>query len=130
MRTLIISVAVATAALVSFNADAARQKSSNTIYFDASGKIVGQDAYYCNNTHLSGGNLTSPYYLYIKAGCGDLIVDCNGKGDCHDEKPDFNIDYRLVGSPPFTEEEACQLTGAACTSDEPLIVDGVDFVVH
>ncbi|MDQ1118440.1 hypothetical protein QE438_001664 [Pseudoxanthomonas sp. SORGH_AS 997] len=129
VRTLIVAAAVTAAALFSSQAEAARSFSSNTVYFDASGKVIGQNVYYCNNVHQSGGNLTSPYYLYIKAGCGDQIVECNGKGSCEDKPIDNAIEYHLYGTPPFTEEEACQLTNAACTSQEPWIVDGTDFVM-
>lgn len=114
---------------LAFNADAARQKSINRIYFDASGKVIGQNAYFCNNKHWQGGDLSSAIQLSITGGCGDISVVCNGKGGCQELPPDYSIQVSLSGNPPFSKQEACQLAANACDFTEPEIVPGVDYPI-
>lgn len=123
MRALAISILFSTMALLMPDANAARANSSNVIYFNAAGEPVGQDASYCNGVHWQGGDLTTPYRLIIRGGCGGLIITCspdnNGTPKCNNDM-DFRVTYIMSGSPPFTDEEACDLVGRLpCQSSEP-----------
>jgi hypothetical protein len=111
--------------LFSLSASAMRQYSSNKIYFSASGDVIGQDAYYCNNVHWRGGNVTSPYVLIVEGGCGGCIV--TPSDPC---EPNYQVKFKLIGGAPFTAQEACQLVGGnVCTNIEPDILIGYGFVV-
>lgn len=123
MRAIVTAILFFTATLLSSNADAARNNSSNSVYFNAAGQPVGQDAYYCNGVHWQGGDLTTPYRLSIKGGCGNLVTSCNpdsnGTRKC-ETTMDFGVSYQLIGAAPFTEEEACDLIGRfPCQTSEP-----------
>jgi hypothetical protein len=125
MRILYVPIFLALA-LCSLSAMAARQYSSNKIYFDVSGNVIGQDAYYCNNVHWRGGNISSPYVLTVKGGCGGCMA--TPTDPC---EPNYAIIVTLGGNPPFTTQEACQLVNnSACTDLEPDILTGYGFQVN
>jgi hypothetical protein len=128
VRYLSIVAVLIAASAWSTNANAARQYSSNTVYFDASGNVTGQNAYFCNGVHLQGGDLTSPYYLHVDGSCGDLVVTCPSQGICDGGTFDSSVAAYLAGSPSFTLSEACVLTGDPniCYSQEPVIVPGLE----
>lgn len=133
MRSFILAI-VAGLALFCSSSDvsAARNNSSNVIYFNASGSPVGQQAYFCNGVRWQGGEQTSPYQLVITGSCKGLIINCNANGD------DVNcgttiatsVSYDIHGNPPFNSEEACDLAGRSpCETIEPQILSGYGFTV-
>ncbi len=121
MKAILVYLLLATLSAISFGASAARNSSINYVYFDVNGTPVGQRAYFCNGKRLEGGDTTTPYYLKVTDGCDGRII-CTPKGQCHiGDDPSHAV--LLLGNPPFTKEEACQLAGEmVCLSMEPWIL--------
>ena len=134
MKSFCTSLLLVLAVFFSQDAFAARAESVNTIWFDANDNVIGQDAYFCNNTHWRGGAQTGAYKIVIKGGCGDPIVSCSYVASaimCEfaDTPYNYTITSRIYGDyAPRTIQDACDIT-QACTFSEPELMFGWGFTL-
>ena len=135
MKKLLVPLVVVLGMLFSHDSFAARSQSMNTIWFDSSGNVIGQDAYFCNNVHWKGGAQSGAYRMIVRGGCGDPIISCDWVSNgvmCTAEAPyyDYSITSTLSGNyAPRTMQEVCDVTGA-CTFTEPELMYGWGFELY
>lgn len=129
MKFIAAMLIPAIGAFYSISALAARVDSMNTIWFDSNNNVIGQNAYFCNNTHIFGGAQTGAYKLVIKGGCGDPILSCqhilvDGSTqqtgtECVTVGYHRTVSQKLFGNfGSVTLQTVCDIT-QACTFEEP-----------
>jgi len=128
----LISCVVALSVFFAPSAFAARAFSSSVIYFDANDNIIGQQAAFCNNVSMHGGNIdpSNPYHVTIQGGCGDKMYHCE-PGDVGYTCTDLGYNnavkvtyYRSATG--MTLDHACD-TIILCVSVEPDLAYGWGF---
>jgi hypothetical protein len=97
-------LACSLAAIAMSPAYAATLKSSNTLYLDATGNVIGESILYCDNSRARAGVTSSNYTVTASEGCGIPSVPCDG---CGIHPGDTSISVITSAATGLTISEAC-----------------------